>query len=157
VRALDKGRLQLRSLLRRRSVEGELDRELRFHLDQLAEEKIVAGAPRDEARRLALREMGGITQLQEECRDMRRVSFVDDLLRDLRYAGRNLQGNPGFAALAILIMARYWCQYRCLQHREHSAFEAAFVPRSGPDCDAQQSLDDRRRARSVIRKVDLDS
>jgi putative ABC transport system permease protein len=36
---------------------------------------------------------------------MRRVNFIDDLLRDLRYAGRNLRRSPGFAALAILIMA----------------------------------------------------
>jgi putative ABC transport system permease protein len=36
---------------------------------------------------------------------MRRVNFVDDLLRALRYAGHNLRRCPGFAALAILIMA----------------------------------------------------
>jgi len=36
---------------------------------------------------------------------MRRVNYIDDLLRDLRYAGRNLRRNPGFATLAVLIMA----------------------------------------------------
>jgi len=36
---------------------------------------------------------------------MRHVNFLDDLLRDLRYAGRNLRRSPGFATLAILIMA----------------------------------------------------
>ena len=43
MRARDKFRLRLRSLFRRRHVERELDDELRFHLDQLVEEKIAAG------------------------------------------------------------------------------------------------------------------
>jgi predicted permease len=105
VRAQDKVRLRLRSLFRRRSVDRELDDELHFHLDQLVEENITAGATPDEARRLALLKMGGITQFQEECRDMRDVNFIDDSLRDLRYAGRSLCRSPGFAALAVLIMA----------------------------------------------------
>src|SRR5262249_52034439 len=57
------------------------------------------------ARYAALRALGGMEQRKEECRDMRRVNYIDDLLRDLRYAGRNLRRNPGFAALSILIMA----------------------------------------------------
>jgi putative ABC transport system permease protein len=36
---------------------------------------------------------------------MRGANFMDDLVRDLRYAGRNLQRSPGFSAIAILIMA----------------------------------------------------
>ena len=39
MRALDKARLLLRSLIRRSEVERELDEEFRFHLDQLVEEK----------------------------------------------------------------------------------------------------------------------
>lgn len=105
MRALDKIRLRLRSLLGRRRGENELESELRFHLDQLIEESIAAGVAPDDAQRLALRKMGGIAQLQEECRDMRRVNFVEDLLRDLGYAGRSLRRSPGFAALAVLIMA----------------------------------------------------
>jgi predicted permease len=105
MRALDKARLRLRSLTRRADVDRELDEEFLFHLDQLIEENIAAGMAEDEARNSALRTMGGATQIQEECRDMRRVNYLEDLLRDLRYAGRNLLRNPGFAALAVLIMA----------------------------------------------------
>ena len=36
---------------------------------------------------------------------MRRVNFIDDFLQDLSYAGRNLRRSPGFATLAVLIMA----------------------------------------------------
>ncbi len=102
---LDKLRLRLRSLFFRRNVDRELEAELRFHFDQFVEENVVAGVAPDEARRLALLKIGGITQFQEECRDMRRVSYIDDLVRDLRYAVRNLCRSPGFATLAVLIMA----------------------------------------------------
>jgi len=105
MRALDKVRLRLRSLFRRSNVERELEDELRFHLDLLTEEDIAAGVPPAEARSAALRKIGGISQFQEECRDMRRVNYIDDLLRDLQYAGRNLRRSPGFATLAVLIMA----------------------------------------------------
>ena len=105
MRAQSKLRLRLRSLFSRRSVDRELEAELRFHLDQLVEENVHSGVAPEEARRLALLEMGAITRFQEECRDMRRVNYIEDLLRDLRYAGRNLRRNPGFATLAVLIMA----------------------------------------------------
>lgn len=105
MRALDKARLLLRSLIRRSEVERELDEEFRFHLDQLVEENIAAGMREDEARKSALRSIGGISQLQEECRDMRRTNYIDETLRDFRYAGRNLLRSKGFAILAGLIMA----------------------------------------------------
>src|SRR5260370_28202860 len=105
MRALDKLRLRLLSLFRRRRVEAELDDELRFHLDQLIEEETSAGVPPDEAKRLALRNMGRITTIQEECRDMRGTNSVDDFLRDLRYAGRSFSRNPMFFLSAILILA----------------------------------------------------
>jgi len=105
MRALDKIRLRLQSLFRRRRVDRELEDEFRFHLDQLVEEEIAAGVAAEEARRSALRKMGGITQFQEESRDMRRVNYIDDLLRDVRYAARNLRRSPGFATLVVLIMA----------------------------------------------------
>ena len=104
MRALDKIRFRLRSLFRRRSADRELEDEFCFHLDQLVEEEIAAGVAPEEARGLALRKMGGITQFQEESRDMRRVNYIDDLLLDVRYAARNLRRSPGFATLAVLIM-----------------------------------------------------
>ena len=64
MRALDKARLLLRSLIRRSEVERELDEEFRFHLDQLVDENIAAGMREDEARKSALRSIGGISQLE---------------------------------------------------------------------------------------------
>src|SRR6476646_699487 len=96
MRILDKARLRLRSLLRRPNVDFELEAELRFHLDQLTEENISSGMPPDEARRAAQRMIGGTAQYKEECRDMRRISFVEDLAHDVRYTIRSLAKSPSF-------------------------------------------------------------
>src|SRR5580692_2465891 len=105
MRAPDKIRLRLRSLLARPKMERALDDELGFHLDQLIEEEIAAGVPPPDARQSALRKMGSVSQFQEECRDMRRLNLFNDFMKDLRYAGRSLRRSPGFAALAVLIIA----------------------------------------------------
>ena len=98
-------RLRLRSLVRRPRVDQELDDEVRDHLDRLMERNLAAGMAPHEARRAAFRAFGGVTQRMEECRDMRRVQWVDDMSRDVRYALRSVRGAPGFAAAAILTLA----------------------------------------------------
>jgi putative ABC transport system permease protein len=97
--------LRLRTLVQPDRVERELEEEFQFHIEQRAELEIAKGLSPEEARYAAVRAMDGVEQRKEECRDIRRVNFIDDLLRDLKYAARSLRGNPGFAALAVLIMA----------------------------------------------------
>ena len=51
--------------------------------------------------------MGPVDKSKEECRDLRPTRIIRDLAADLRYAGRGLRRNPGFAALAT-VSHDYW-------------------------------------------------
>jgi hypothetical protein len=94
-----------KSLRRRKHSEERLEKELRFHLDQYADDLVAAGHTPDEARRLARLAFGGHDQIKEDCRDVRPTRWIEDLLRDFRHAVRALRQNPGFAAIALLTLA----------------------------------------------------
>lgn len=97
--------LRLRSLLRGRQVEQELDEELRFHLENKIEEGIAFGLSPAEARHRALRAMGGLEQHKEEMRESRRVHWLTDFFADVRYAFRSLRRTPGLSLLVVVTLA----------------------------------------------------
>ena len=97
--------LRLKSILRGRRAERELDEELQFHLDHKIEEGIAGGLSPREARDAALRAMDGLEQRKEEMRDMRRIHWLTDFVDDASYAIRNLRRTAGLTAFVVMTLA----------------------------------------------------
>ena len=96
--------LRLRSFFHPNQVDQELKEELRDHLEQQIKENVAKGVLPEEARYSAVRTFGGITQIEQQCRDARGGSILEDFVQDLRYGFRQLCRSPGFSALAILCL-----------------------------------------------------
>ena len=82
-----------------------LDRELRFHIDQLAARYVQEGMSEQEARRRARRDFGGMEQVKEECRDMRPTLWLDSTFQDIRFALRGTRRNPALTIAVIGTLA----------------------------------------------------
>jgi predicted permease len=98
-------RLRLRSLFAGDAADRELDEELRFHVDRQIEANVKGGMTPDQARTAALRAIGGVERRKEEMRDVRGVSTLENLLRDVRFAARQLRKHPGFTFTAVASLA----------------------------------------------------
>ena len=105
MRGLRMIRLRIRSLFQSRRVDQELDAELRDHLERQVQFHVAAGLSPPDARHAALRDFGNVPLIQEQVRDMRRVNWIEDLLRDLGYALRSMRRAPGYTAVAALSLA----------------------------------------------------
>jgi macrolide transport system ATP-binding/permease protein len=98
-------KLRMRSILRGRQVERELDEELQFHVDHKIEEGIANGLSPKEARYAAMRAMDGLEQRKEAMRDIRRIHWLTDFLDDARFASRSLRRTCGLAAFVVITLA----------------------------------------------------
>jgi predicted permease len=91
-----------RNLLRSDRVDRDLDDEIRAAFELLVDEKIGAGVPPDEARRVAARELGGVERVKLQVREARAGASVESVLQDVGYAFRGLRRSPLFALIAVL-------------------------------------------------------
>ena len=85
--------------------DADLERELRSDLELEEEEQREGGASGEEARYAALRAFGNPTLIREQTRAAWSWYWLESLARDLRLSLRALGRTPGFAVIAILVMA----------------------------------------------------
>ncbi|MFN8090894.1 MAG: ABC transporter permease [Vicinamibacteria bacterium] len=105
MRALRAFLRRLAGLFGRDRRERELAEEIESHLQMHVDDNVRAGMTPEEARRDALLRLGGVESTKEAWRDRSTFPVVDHLVRDARYALRQLGQRAGFTATAVLTLA----------------------------------------------------
>jgi putative ABC transport system permease protein len=94
----------LKLVFLRNRLESDLEREFAFHLQMEIDRHVARGTPPAEARRLALRDFGGLDRTSEEVRDARGITFWEGLHQDVRFGVRSLKRSPGYLLAAIVTL-----------------------------------------------------
>lgn len=95
----------IRSAVGRKSLERDMDDEMRFHIEAYEKDLIHAGVSPEEAHRRARVEFGAIQRVKEECRESKGLSLFDEIIRNISYSLRLLRRSPGFTASVVLTLA----------------------------------------------------
>src|SRR5208337_633795 len=95
---------RLWNVFRHRQIDDEIRQEMGSHLAFLEEDERAHGADPQAARRNARARFGNDSVYREQTRDANLTVWLDDLLRDFKFAYRQLLRNPGFAVAGVLLL-----------------------------------------------------
>lgn len=93
---------RMRALFRRKSLEAELDEELRSHIEHQVEKYIQSGMSIAEAKSRARFDFGDLEQVKEECRESWGVKSADQLVADVSCGLHWMSRSPGIALVTVL-------------------------------------------------------
>ena len=93
------------ALFGKEKLDAEMAEEMQAHLERRTQANLAAGMSADEARYAAQRQFGGVDQLKEIAREQRGWPWLEEFLRDGRFAFRQLAKSPVFTAVAIVTLA----------------------------------------------------
>ena len=95
---------RIRGLFRPGDLDGDFDQELATHLAMAEEDKMRQGMTREQARRAARVELGGLTQLREASRAARGLPWLDGFWLDVKLGLRMLRKSWGLTLVGGLAM-----------------------------------------------------
>jgi putative ABC transport system permease protein len=105
MKAVRRAMARLRGALDVNGADATVRREMEAHLEFATEDFIRRGMSPGDARRAALVEARGLAQAQESYRDQRGWPMLDAFRRNLRFAWRGVQRNPGYSMAIVLSLA----------------------------------------------------
>ena len=97
--------VQVEELLSGSRENDEFDAELESHIAMHIEDGVRSGLSPEEARRQALIRLGGVEQTRQTYRERRTLPWLENLVRDVRYALRGFRRNPVFTITAVATLA----------------------------------------------------
>ena len=97
--------IRLFGTLRTKSIHAEIDSELSEHLDIGTQQGMREGLTSGEARRRTAIQMGGVEQTRQAYRDRATLPILEGVMKDVRFALRQMRRSPGFTLTAVLTLA----------------------------------------------------